>query len=401
MRNTRAQHGPGRPTPTFTKGIAMAFLAGALAACGASPQPANAWKLDGNGDPAQGNISLVFAGEYELADGAVSFDGASGYASTPGPGPVDTTDSFSVAAWAAFGRDPHPYQTVVSQIGYVAGAFGLGYGPSGWAFGMKTADSSDSSTSFGARSSAPAVQVDRWVHLVGVYDASAHQIRLYVDGQPVASADFTATWQAKGPLTIGRGQGNARAENFWPGAIAQVEVYAHALSDQEVADLHASSKPSSPPPPMAAPDPSTYANGALNGTWDAVLPAGSSLRTLEMADLNRPDAQEVRIRLGFDGAQWWQGVVFDGELYLSDEGDTEGDGGTFSIHDDQLTMISTGETVGITYQWELDQDQLTLTVIEDCVDTPTCTQNRSLMNHVMLEVMEHTYAKSGTDPSYY
>ncbi len=398
MSATRILHRPGPTTPTLAKRVALVVLAGTLVACGAASQPDYAWPLDGNGDPAQGDVALSFAGEYELTDDAVSFDGASGYASTPDPGPVDATDSFSVAAWVAFARDPSPFQTAVSQLGKVAAAFYLGYSPGNWDFTMKTADSSESNTTVRAESSTPAVEVGRWVHLVGAYDASEHQIRLYVDGQAAASEDFTATWQADGPLTIGRSQSHSFPADFWPGAIAQVGVYAHALSDQEVTDLYASSEPSSPPPPLAAPDPSTYGNGQLNGTWDAVLPAGF-LRTLEMTDLNRPDAQEVRIRLGFDDAQWWQGVVFDGELYLND-GDTEGDGGTFSIHDDLLTMISTGDTVGITYHWELDQGQLTLTVVEDCIDTPTCTQDRSQMNPVMIDVMEHTYTKSGNDPNY-
>jgi hypothetical protein len=48
-----------------------------------------------------GDVELTFDGSVELADGAAVFDGASGFASTSSPGPIDTTASFSVAAWVS------------------------------------------------------------------------------------------------------------------------------------------------------------------------------------------------------------------------------------------------------------------------------------------------------------
>ena len=96
-------------------------------------------------------------------------------------------------------------------------------------------------------------------------------LHLYVNGVPEAEAEFTAPFKGNGALVIGHGQSNSLPDSFWPGAIGEVAVYQVALTAEQVAEIYQTSKPSSPPPPQPVPDPSTYANGILNGTWDYVV----------------------------------------------------------------------------------------------------------------------------------
>ncbi|GEM_PF-1920484 len=150
-------------------------------------------------------------------------------------------------------------------------------------------------------------------------------------------------------------------------------------------------------------DPSTYANGILNGTWDYVM--SEEDRAFFEADLEAEsgyEADELRIRMGFDNHEWWQGFVFDGELWLHN-GVPEGDGGTFRIEDDLLIQTGAQGQIQVTYTWVLNGDQLTLTVVEECDVIPTglnCRDDRSQIDPIMIMVTEHTYIKSGDDGSY-
>ena len=152
---------------------------------------------------------------------------------------------------------------------------------------------------------------------------------------------------------------------------------------------------------MPAPDPSTYANGILNGTWDYVVVSDED-KQWELNNYGVLSADEVKIRLGFNNHQWWLTSVFDGKPYF-ENGVPAGDGGTFRIEDDQLIMIGAQGQAKMTYTWALDGDQLTLTVVEECWVTPAgmnCHDDRSQMDPIMIMVTEHTYTKSGDDGSY-
>ena len=78
--------------------------------------------------------------------------------------------------------------------------------------------------------------VGRWVHLVGVFDATNARISLYINGTLAASVPRTARWHANGPLTIGTALwspagGPRRLVDWWPGDIDEVRVYAGAVTD--------------------------------------------------------------------------------------------------------------------------------------------------------------------------
>jgi hypothetical protein len=213
----------------------------------AAPKPAFAWALDGDAEPSIGGVQLELSGSHRFGSDAVAFDGVTGSAASAEPGPIDTTNSFSVAAWVSLNHSIE-YAVAVSQVGEVAAAFYLGYTKFEWSFNMKSADGPGGNEyARVGRHPDPAA----WVHLVGVYDDSAGQIRLYLDGERVAETSFSAQWQAAGPLTVGRSLADGAPANFWPGAIADVRVYPAALADDQIRAVRDESRPSSAPPPLA------------------------------------------------------------------------------------------------------------------------------------------------------
>ncbi len=80
----------------------------------------------------------------------------------------------------------------------------------------------------------------KWYHLVQVVDYSQGEMRLYVDGQQVATTTFNASYPATsttapwriGYVPAGRNQWSARG-SFW-----EAKIYDHALTSSEVADLY-------------------------------------------------------------------------------------------------------------------------------------------------------------------
>ena len=362
------------------------------------------WKLDGDGSAAAGELELEFVGAHMLSDEAVSFDGHTGHAISSAPGPIDTTQSFTVTAWVNYAA-PSEIAAAVSQLADTTGAFQLGIGEtSQWWFMMKTADQTgldNAAWAEGATTSPSSV----WVHLAGVHDADEGVIRLFVDGELAGETPFSTPVAASGPMTIGRAQFDATPGNFWPGAIADVGIYRAVLTANQIAELHATTAPAGSPPAQPAPDPSTYADGILTGTWDYVLgPAEAELADVLVSDFGLDGAAEIRVRFGYDDHKFWQSFVIDGELMLEPGGVPAGDGGTFVIEGEEI-IFSNMWGQGI-YQWHLDGDQLTLTLLASCNTEhtpPLCIDDRQQLiesDPFVVFVSEHTYTKSGDDPSY-
>ena len=344
------------------------------------PEPISALTFAGAPTTVVGDVALDTSGAYDQSPNAISFDGLTGYLVSKDPGPVLVTKAFSVSAWASLAKATDA-GAVVSQIGDEAAGFSLGMGESTWNFWMKDADTNEPGHTVRAKADPALVQLDRWVHLVGVFDEESGEELLYVDGQLASETPFDAPWQPKGALTIGRSQFRGSPGDFWPGAVASVAIYQAALSAEQVAYLHATTGPTGSPPPLLRPD--LHGNAVLDGTWDAVLDKADATWVLEQFSDFLPQAgQEVTVRLGFDGYDWWQGFLFDGELYLSN-GDTEGDGGVLDFVDDRVVMVGAEGSVRATYGWALDGNALTLTLVEQCDvagSEETCTTKRSEMD---------------------
>ena len=151
---------------------------------------------------------------------AMQVDGA-GDGATAGPVLADTSQSFSVAAWVNL-RDGSVTRRVFSQGG-TSPAFHLEYSK-GTGVWKLTAPSADGTKFPGAIAASPP-RLGTWTHLTGTYDATAHEMRLYVNG----ALDGVATG-----ITVRNVSGGAILGHNWSGALAEVQLWNRALSAAEV-----------------------------------------------------------------------------------------------------------------------------------------------------------------------
>ncbi|MGW6920165.1 LamG-like jellyroll fold domain-containing protein [Streptomyces sp. NPDC054950] len=169
-----------------------------------------------------------------ISGSALEFDGQKQYAETAGP-VLDTSGSYSVAAWVRLDAIPGNYATAVSQDSRAtANSFYLQYGHGTFAFSTPGEHR--------AQVAVPA-ETGRWYHLVGVRDAASNQIRLYVDGKLAATATGGTALPSTGPLTVGRAHWNGANVDFWNGAVDEVHAVDRALTTEEVSTLHTEEKP--------------------------------------------------------------------------------------------------------------------------------------------------------------
>lgn len=198
------------------------------------------WKLaDGQGATAVDATGKHPAGTAGAVDwsqdkgGSVVLSGSGSLATSKAV--IDTSQSFTISAWAKLG-DMNGNKTVVAQDGANVSGFYLHFNHTAntWAFVRTSDDAPSPATWYTALSTAPPNK-DQWTHLVGVYDAAAGQITLYVDGK----AQKTVTglgpgWKADGPLTIGRAKNNS---DLFTGGIADVEAFDRVLTPEEIQSL--------------------------------------------------------------------------------------------------------------------------------------------------------------------
>ncbi|MFF7357370.1 ricin-type beta-trefoil lectin domain protein [Streptomyces filipinensis] len=205
------------------------------------------WKLDdGTGTTAADSTGSLPAA---LTSGAtfttdtdrgtvLSLNGSTSYAATNAPG-VDTSGSFTVSAWVKLYSLTGANSTFLSQSDApsagAANGFQLYYssGAQVWAFGRHNDDST--STSFTAAYGAKA-QAGKWTHLVGVYDADAGQLLLYVNGRLSATKAYTGTaWNAAGPVQFGRRLYQSTYGEYANGRLSDVRLYTTALPPADAA----------------------------------------------------------------------------------------------------------------------------------------------------------------------
>ncbi|GAA0421049.1 LamG domain-containing protein [Actinoplanes campanulatus] len=150
---------------------------------------------------------------------------------------VDTTKSFTVAAWVRLEHMPSWDTKVISQAGPDAAGFELGVRRQGspltpyWSFVMKDG-TAQGSTTRAAMSATPITSADvgQWVHLAGVYNATANTLRVWVNGTMAGElARTVAPWPATGKFLVGTGFGPAAPANWWNGSIADVQVFDRVL----------------------------------------------------------------------------------------------------------------------------------------------------------------------------
>ncbi|GLY97831.1 hypothetical protein Acsp02_50850 [Actinoplanes sp. NBRC 103695] len=199
------------------------------------------WRLDGltdgraaddvgNGKLTPSSGSVTFSSERGGAAVLNGIDGRLTSAATP----VDTSRSFSVAAWVKLGATGTTRQAV-SADGIKQNPFQLRYdGPSNrWQFVTSQSDSSTPGAVGSTSTSVPSAGT--WTHLAGVYDAASQTMRLYVNGSQQDSDTGVRPFPSSGGITVGAGRWNGSVTDFWQGSVDDVQLYQKALSTSEVA----------------------------------------------------------------------------------------------------------------------------------------------------------------------
>ncbi|WP_243727562.1 LamG-like jellyroll fold domain-containing protein [Actinocrispum wychmicini] len=185
---------------------------------------------------ALGHHNATLTGDATWTDGhpgsAVRFNGSTSTVDT-GANVLDTNGNYTVAAWVKL-DSLGGFATAVSQDGPDHSAFFLQYSGQDNRFAFSFA---------GVRALAPsAPDTGRWYHLVGVRDARAGSLTLYVDGQQAGAASMCDGGPGAGNTVIGRAKYNGGPVDFWRGAIDQVHLFDRALPAGEVAALYNSGR---------------------------------------------------------------------------------------------------------------------------------------------------------------
>jgi alpha-L-arabinofuranosidase len=203
-----------------------------------------------------------------VGDSAVEFDGTTGLVDMPAP-VVDTSQSFSVAAWVRV-DNAAGFRTAVSVDGDQVSGFFLQRRIDGLlAF---TVIGSDAPGPGAVAASTQTARLGQWYHLVGAYDRVAGTITLYVNGTRQQTVAHTTPWRANGHLVVGRAKFNGGPVDFWDGAVDDVRTFPFPIDAGSAAALATSGlwhmdEGSGTVTRDASPD---AAHGTLRGaTWTA------------------------------------------------------------------------------------------------------------------------------------
>lgn len=210
------------------------------------------WTFDGqNGadDSLHGNTFAVTGGTWSAGRGsygkAFTGDGTSAYTATTGPvvtnNPstgtpvtVHSNVSFTVAAIVRLDSAAGSGQRViVAQDGTRTSPFLLSYSVTDkkWRFAVAATDV-DAPTTVAVLSNST-VTTGVWTRLFATYDGTSHGLKLFVNGTLQTATGTSATFDATGPVTVGRGKAAGAATGFFPGAIDDVRLYARAVGSAE------------------------------------------------------------------------------------------------------------------------------------------------------------------------
>lgn len=190
------------------------------------------------------NPATVFDDAALVDLGHLALDGVDDWADTTAP-VVTGADSYTVAVRAKLTTpDAEKSQTVLSLPGANADRITVRFqaATKQWELALTDADSGSAKVTTVTHADAVPSWSQSGTHLAVVYDAVTHQVDLYVDGQPLATAsddeehfyDHT-TWAATRGLQIGR---SAVGGEYFAGSIDEVRVYAGAADETAVGRMN-------------------------------------------------------------------------------------------------------------------------------------------------------------------
>lgn len=241
------------PTPQPTAaGTGTGTAAAVVQACPAETavgvQAAARWTLAGTA----GDCSLAPSNtdSFTLANGAafvdsgshgevLAFEGGTADATVANDSIVNTASSFTVSIWVDLqSYTKSKYSTVLTFQGSTMDAFDLEYNPGwdGWAFNHTTEDGAGATWVAAAAKVPTPPKTNVWTHLVGVYDSSAQEMTLYVNGTNIISRTGVTGWDGDAKITLGANSYPASGSTYAPmtGELSDLQIFDSALTAKQV-----------------------------------------------------------------------------------------------------------------------------------------------------------------------
>jgi hypothetical protein len=189
----------------------------------------------GNTQPLQ--LANVIWTTGKVGHYAGQFNGSNASGAPSAPALIDTTESFTVAAWVKLDT-LNGWRTIINQDGENVSGFWLQYSQQlGGIFTFTMRDDDLLSGPVNRTRSVTKPTIGEWYHLVGVRDKAAGIIKLYVNGVLESSVANTVAWSASGDFNVGRGKWDA-PNDWFAGAIDEVKVYNYPVTAAEIDALY-------------------------------------------------------------------------------------------------------------------------------------------------------------------
>ncbi len=184
---------------------------------------------DGTANALHGTITQSSQWTSGLYGSAIDFDGSSTYIEIPDDPALNLTSSYSLSAWIK-------PDTVSSQRGIIAKIQDSTHMP--YAFLVKNGALQFNYNGTGGQLtvSGGTIVTGLWQHVAATVDSS-HHIKLYIDGQEVASDTLPGDTTVSDDVVIGAWGGSYGFNSRFNGVIDEIEIFDHALSTDEVLGL--------------------------------------------------------------------------------------------------------------------------------------------------------------------
>ena len=186
----------------------------------------------GNTGTLLGGVSWTTAGKY---GDAVVFDGVSGYVDCGNNSSTNITGSMTMAAWVKMNSGAQDQKVGGNQDGtsggYKMSIYGL-------LVEFEVRDAANNANLNRSVVGGNILTLGTWYHVAGVYDATNHMIKTYVNGyldRSLSGVEANALATTTGDFKMGREPWNSGANTrYFNGAIDDVRIYKRVLSDQEI-----------------------------------------------------------------------------------------------------------------------------------------------------------------------
>ncbi len=178
--------------------------------------------------------------ETPVTDKGLALDGSTGYAATSSA-VLDTSASYTVSIWARVDAGVSHTLTALSQAPDSPSPFTKKYIPFGLSYAAGGADTWSMSVmatdgTLHKASAAQATPRGVWTHVVGVHDAEAKKVSLYINGKLQSTVDAGTAYKGSGPLQIGRGIWADAYTDYFGGSLDEATTWQRALSAEAIAD---------------------------------------------------------------------------------------------------------------------------------------------------------------------